>query len=51
MSKTWTKITWKQIAPAQRVNQLKLELDITPKWRFLRRMMLKRNIEFWRKQS
>lgn len=45
MSKT--SYTWKRATPKQMVNQLKLELSITPKWRLLKRMTLRRNLEFW----
>lgn len=43
--------TWKRATPDQMVNLLKLDLSITPKWRFLKRMSLKRSIEFWSKRS
>jgi hypothetical protein len=38
---------WKQITPDEMAFWLNAELDITPRWRVLKRMQLKRNIKFW----
>lgn len=41
--------SWKKATPSQMANRLKLELSVTPKWKFLKRMSLKRNIKLWNK--
>jgi len=45
------KVAYKRATPAQMIGRLKIELFVTPRWRFLKRMQIKRNIEFWEKQE
>lgn len=44
----WTKGTWTQATPEQMLNRLKLDLDVTPKWRLFKRMELKRRHAYWK---
>lgn len=42
-------INYRMSMPKEMVAQFQEELAQTPKWKWLKRLQLKRNIEFWEK--